>query len=465
MDIYYEACNVLRTEEDFYDLMLSYLKRAAADNVQYAEIFFDPQTHTERGIPFKTVISGLYRATVDGQILMGIKGRIIISFLRHLSEDAALKTLEEAKPYLDKIIAMDLDSGEQGNPPKKFSRLFKQAAELGLKLTAHAGEEGGPDYILDALDQKVSRINHGVRCFEDDDVIQRLKRDKVPITICPLSNKKLQVFNRFFGGKNVTKDLLDRELKVTINSDDPAYFGGYISDNILDTALELGLNQDGVFQICCNAFNATFLPPQDKEMYISLLRRHRWEMGCAPPPKSIVVFGSRSVKDGTEEYQFAYRVSKLFAEEGYTVVNGGYNGIMMASSHGGSDGHGKVRGVISPPVFIQRDLLGNEYLTEVAVARSLPERISKLVIDSQIFVVCPGTIGTLSELLLAWNLSSLKPVCGAVPPRVFLTRNPWEQVVKNLYQSLNIYDDDVKLLTFVDTPEEVLDEVKKMARV
>jgi len=445
--------------------MLCYLKRAAADNVHYAEIFFDPQTHTERGVPFKTVISGLYRATVDGQELMGIKGRLIISFLRHLSEDEALKTLEEAKPYLNKIIALDLDSDEVGNFPKKFSRLFKQAAQLGLKLTAHAGEEGGPDYIQDALDQKVVRINHGIRCLEHNGIVQQLKDKKIPLTVCPLSNKRLQIFGRYFNGKNVSKELLDKGLKVTINSDDPAYFGGYITENFLVSAQEVGFSQDDIFQICCNAFNAAFLPPQDKEIYIRLLQRHKWEMGHAPSPKSIVIFGSRAVQPGSKEYQFAYDVSKLFAEEGYTIINGGYNGTMKASSHGGSDGQGVVRGVIAPPVFLGRDLLGNEFLTEVSVARSLPERLSRLVFDSEIFVVCPGTIGTLAEMLLAWNLSSLKPVSGAVSPRVFLMREPWEQVVRNLHQSLRIYDEDVKLLTFVDSPSEVLAKVKKTAHV
>ena len=445
--------------------MLCYLKRAAGDKVCYAEIFFDPQSHTQRGIPFETVISGLYRATVDGQIMLGIKGRIIISFLRHLSEDDALKTLEEAKPYLDRIVAMDLDSGEEGNPPIKFSRLFKQAAELGLKLTAHAGEEGGPEYVRDALDQNVRRINHGVRCLEDDETVQRLRDNGIPLTVCPLSNKKLQVYNRYFRGHNVTKELLDRGLKVTINSDDPAYFGGYITDNFLDTAQELGLSQDDIFQICCNAFNASFLPMQDKEMYIKLLQQHKWEMGYAPPPKSIVVFGSRALKPGTKEYQFAYDVSKLFAGEGYTIINGGYNGIMKASSHGGSDGHGVVRGVIAPSVFPQRDLFGNEFLTEVVIARNLPERLSSLVTDSQIFVVCPGTIGTLAELLLAWNLCSLKPISGAVPPRVFLIRDPWEQVVNDLQRGLKICNEDVKLLTFVDSPEEVLAKVMETVHV
>ena len=445
--------------------MLCYLKRAAANNVCYAEIFFDPQTHTQRGIPFETVISGLYRATVDGQIMMGIKGRIIISFLRHLSQDDALKTLEEAKPHLDKIIAMDLDSGEEGNPPEKFSLLFKQVAELGLKLTAHAGEEGGPEYIQDALNQKVRRINHGVRCLGDESTIARLRNNGIPLTVCPLSNKKLQVFNRYFNGKNVTKDLLDKGLKVTINSDDPAYFGGYITDNFLDTAQELGLSHDDIFQICCNAFNAAFLPLQDKEMYINLLQRHKWEMGYASPPKSIVVFGSRSLEPGCKEYQFAYDVSKLFAKKGYTIINGGYNGTMKASSHGGSDGEGAVRGMIVPAVFPQRDLFGNEFLTEVFIARSLPERLSNLVTHSQLFVVCPGTIGTLAELLLAWNLSSLKPISGAVPPRVFLMRDPWEQVVNNLQQGLKIRKEDVQLLTFVDRPEQVLDEVMKTVKL
>lgn len=445
--------------------MLCYLKRAAADNVQYAEIFFDPQTHAVRGIPFERVISGLYRATVDGQEMMGIKGRIIISFLRHLSEDDALKTLEEAKPYLDKIIAIDLDSGEQDNPPKKFSRLFKQAAELGLKLTTHAGEEGGPEYIRDALDQKALRINHGVRCLEDDDTVQRLKHNGIPLTTCPLSNEKLQVNNRFFEGRNVTKELLDKGLKVTINSDDPAYLGGYINDNFITTAEEVGFNEDDIFQICCNAFNASFLPPQDKEMYTKLLHRHRWEMGYAPSPKNVVVFGSRALQPGSKEYQFAYDVSKIFAEEGYTIINGGYSGIMKASSHGGSDGQGTVRGVIAPSVFMQRDRFGNEFLTEVSIAHSLPERIARLVLDSEIFVVCPGTIGTLGELFLAWNLAALKPICGAVSPRVFLMRQPWEEVVKSLHQSLKIYDNDIKLLTFVDSPDEVLAEVKKTVHV
>jgi len=461
LDIYYKACDVLQTEEDFYDLMLAYLRKAAADNVEYAEIFFDPQTHTQRGIPFHSVISGLYRATVDGQELMGIKGRIIISFLRHLSEDEALETLKEAEPYLDRIIGMDLDSGEDGNPPKKFSRLFKRAAELGLKLTAHAGEEGGPDYILDALDQGVIRVNHGVQCLKDDSVVKQLKEKKIPLTVCPLSNKKLQVNSRYFGGNNVTGELLNKGLQISINSDDPAYFGGYITDNFLTTAEEVGFGQEDIYQICCNAFNSTFLSPQDKEIYIRHLKRHKWEMGYAPCPKNVVVFGSRGAQAGSKEYQFALDVGKLFAEEGYTVITGGYNGIMMAASQGGSEKKGTVRGVISPPVFQQRDVFGNKYLTEISIARSLPERLSRLALFSENFVVCPGTIGTVSELLLAWNMAALKPLSGAVSPRIFILRHPWEEAINQLHKTLKIYDSDMKLLTFVDSAEEVLEKVKE----
>ncbi|XP_065913268.1 adenine deaminase-like isoform X2 [Dysidea avara] len=441
--------------------MLGYLTRAAADNVQYAEIFFDPQTHTQRGIPFKTVISGLYRATVDGQEFMGIKGRIIISFLRHLSEDEALETLESAVPYLDRIVGMDLDSGEDGNPPKKFSRLFKRAAELGLKLTAHAGEEGGPDYIQDALDQGVIRVNHGVQCLLDDHVVERLKKQGIPLTVCPFSNKKLQVYNRYFIDINITGELFRKGLQITINSDDPAYFGGYITDNFLNTAEEVGFGQEEIYQICCNAFNSTFMSPQDKEIYIRRLQRHKWEMGYAPCPRNIVVFGSRAAQPGSKEYQFAYDVGKLFGAEGYTVITGGYNGIMMAASQGCSDENGTVRGVISPPVFQQRDIFGNKFLTEISITRSLPERLARLALFSENFVVCPGTIGTVAELLLAWNLAALKPLCGAVSPRIFIMRHPWEEVIKNLHDNLKIYDNDMKLLTFVDSADEVLVKVKE----
>jgi len=244
LDLYYAACNVLRKEQDFYDLMYAYLRRAAIDNVYVAEIFFDPQTHTERGVPYEVVVTGLHRALIDGYMDFGIKGSLILCFLRHLSQESAIDTLEQAKPHLDKIIGVGLDSGEVGNPPKKFKEVYKMAADLGLKLVAHAGEEAGPSYIREALDVlHVRRVEHGVRCLEDDELVQRLKQEEIPLTTCPMSNRKLKVNACFFNDENVTRKLLEKGLKVTINSDDPAYFGGYITENFLTTALEVRLTE------------------------------------------------------------------------------------------------------------------------------------------------------------------------------------------------------------------------------
>ena len=283
LDLYYEACNVLRTEEDFHDLMYAYLERASRDNVLVAEIFFDPQTHTDRGIPFDTVISGLFRGIQDGEKVFNIHGSLILSFLRHLSEEAAISTLEQAKPHLDKIIGVGLDSGEMGNPPSKFARVYKMAAELGLKLVAHAGEEGGPDYIREALDLlHVSRIDHGVQCLKDPQLVERLSQEKVPLTVCPLSNIKTQVLQRYFGGKDVTGELLSNGLRVTVNSDDPAYFGGYITDNFLRVVSDSDLSGKDVYRICQNSFNATFLSDEDKALYLKKLDAFTTESGYMP---------------------------------------------------------------------------------------------------------------------------------------------------------------------------------------
>lgn len=280
LDVYYEACDVLQKEEDFYDLMYAYLQRASADSVYYVEIFFDPQTHTDRGISFDTVINGLHRAIVEGQKLLNIKARLIMCFLRHLSEDDAMATLEQAKPHIAKILGVGLDSGEKGNPPSKFRNVFQKARELGLKLVAHAGEEMGPEYIREALDVlQVERIDHGVQCRSDSDLVARLKRDKIPLTVCPLSNWKLKVNQRFMGDQSRVRELLHDGLMVTINSDDPAYFGGYIADNFTRTVQDTGLTREEMYQICQNAFQASFLPPQDKELYLKKLKHFGVEMG------------------------------------------------------------------------------------------------------------------------------------------------------------------------------------------
>jgi adenosine deaminase len=264
LDIYYAGASVLLTEQDFYDMTMAYLRRAAADNVRHAEIFFDPQTHTARGVPFQTVIDGIWRACQDGPI----SATLIMCFLRHLSEDDAIATLEEALPFRDKIIGVGLDSSEVGHPPEKFARVFERARNLGLHLVAHAGEEGPPAYIESALDVlNVERIDHGVRCLEDADLTARLVREQMALTVCPLSNIKLRVFDVM--GESNLRRLLDEGLAATVNSDDPAYFGGYINDNYLAAFDALPLDVNHARRLAKNSFAAAFLEPERKRAYLA----------------------------------------------------------------------------------------------------------------------------------------------------------------------------------------------------
>ena len=230
LDIYYAGASVLQQPQDFYDMAWAYFLRAKADNVVHAEIFFDPQTHTDRKVPMRTVITGLHRACVDAQTKLGISSALILCFLRHLSEDEAFETFEEAFPFRDKFIGVGLDSSERGYPPEKFERVFKRAAQLGFKLVAHAGEEGPSAYIWSALDVlHAQRIDHGVQAIHDTALMARLAKERIPLTVCPLSNQKLCVFPNL-GDHNVGQ-MLDQGLCVMLNSDDPAYFGGYLNDN------------------------------------------------------------------------------------------------------------------------------------------------------------------------------------------------------------------------------------------
>ena len=231
LDIYYAGASVLLTEPDFYDMAWAYFLKAQADNVVHAELFFDPQTHTARHVPMDTVINGLHRACVDAQAQLGISASLILCFLRHLSEEDALHTLDEAKPYLDKIIGVGLDSSERGHPPEKFERVFAQARALGLHVVAHAGEEGPPAYIWGALDVlKAERIDHGVQAIHDPTLMKRLAQERIPLTVCPLSNQKLCVFSNL--ADHNLGAMLDQGLCVMLNSDDPAYFGGYLNDTL-----------------------------------------------------------------------------------------------------------------------------------------------------------------------------------------------------------------------------------------
>lgn len=264
LDIYYAGASVLLKEQDFFDMAWAYFERAAADNVVHAEIFFDPQTHTERGVPMEAVIVGLAHACRRAHAEFGISSSLILCFLRHLSEDAAFATLEQALPWRHHFIGVGLDSSERGHPPEKFARVFARARELGLHVVAHAGEEGPAAYIETALDVlKVERIDHGVRCTESPALVQRLARERVPLTVCPLSNVKLCVFPNL-AAHNLPA-LLDAGLCVTVNSDDPAYFGGYVAQNYLELFAahpQLGVAQ--ARQLALNSFEASFVPAEQK---------------------------------------------------------------------------------------------------------------------------------------------------------------------------------------------------------
>ncbi|WED22882.1 adenosine deaminase [Vibrio sp. JC009] len=264
LDIYYQGANVLINEQDFFDLTWAYLLRCQKDHVIHTEIFFDPQTHTDRGIAFETVVNGIDRALKQAQSELGISSQLIMCFLRHLSEDAAFETLEQALPYKDKIIGIGLDSSEQGHPPEKFERVFNKAREAGFKVVAHAGEEGPAQNILDAMDMLgADRVDHGVRCVEDENLVQRLASERMPLTVCPLSNTKLKVFEQMEQHNIV--DLLRKGLCVTINSDDPAYFGGYMTDNFLAVANAFELSEQELAQFTLNAIEASFVSEEEKE--------------------------------------------------------------------------------------------------------------------------------------------------------------------------------------------------------
>ena len=273
LDIYYAGASVLRTKEDFYDLTWAYLERAHMDNVLHTEIFFDPQTHMANGIPFKTVIEGITAALHDGTEKLRMTSCLIMCFLRHLDEESALSLLEKAKPYRDQITAIGLDSSERGNPPEKFERAFAKAHEYGYLTVAHAGEEGSAYNIRSAVEiLKVARVDHGNSCLTDDSVVDLLKERKIPLTLCPLSNLKLKVVHRL--EDHPILKMMEKKLLVTINSDDPAYFGGYVNDNYIAVSKALGLNVEQIGRIAKNSFLSSFLPETTRKKYLDVLNQY-----------------------------------------------------------------------------------------------------------------------------------------------------------------------------------------------
>ena len=270
LDIYHAGTLVLRTEQDFYDMAHAYLARAAADNVLHAEIFFDTQTHTGHGLGAEVVIRGLHRACVDARAELGISAALILCFLRHLSEKEAFECLEQVLPQRDKLLGIGLASSERGHPPEKFARVFARSRELGFRLVAHAGEEGPPAYIWSALDVlKVERIDHGVQAINDPALMARLVKERIALTVCPLSNVKLRVFPEI--GQHSLARMLQAGVVATVNSDDPAYFGGYINQNFIETFAGLGLSARHAYQLAKNSFDASFLDAAQKRLYVDQL--------------------------------------------------------------------------------------------------------------------------------------------------------------------------------------------------
>ncbi|MBM4022358.1 MAG: adenosine deaminase [Planctomycetes bacterium] len=270
LDVYYAAAAVLLHERDFYDLAWAYLVRAKADNVVRAEIFFDPQTHTSRGVPFETVVGGLSRAVDDARARLGLSAGLIMCFLRHLSERDAFETLEQALPFRSRFVGIGLDSGERGNPPEKFRNVFARCRSLGLHTVAHAGEEGPPSSIVGALDALAAeRIDHGVRCLEDRVLVDRLVRQRVPLTVCPFSNVRLRVFDRL--ADHNLPALLAAGLRASVNSDDPAYFGGYVGDNLRGVLSALPLGAADAYRLLRNSLESSFLEPSAVVAHVARL--------------------------------------------------------------------------------------------------------------------------------------------------------------------------------------------------
>jgi adenine deaminase len=281
LDIYYQGANVLLTEEDFRDLAVAYFDRAAADNVSHAEIFFDPQTHTDRGIPFDVVMRGLLAGMEEAEARHGLTSKLILCFLRHLDEEAAFATLRQAEPWLDRIAAVGLDSSEVGHPPSKFARVFAAAGERGLKRVAHAGEEGPPAYVEEALDiLAIDRLDHGNRSMEDPRLVERLAREQMTLTICPLSNLKLCVVPQM--EEHPIDRMLAEGLRVTINSDDPAYFGGYVNANYRAAAHARSLSRDALTTIARNSFLGSFLSPAEIGAHVARVNRYAASFEDAP---------------------------------------------------------------------------------------------------------------------------------------------------------------------------------------
>ena len=441
------------------------------DNVYVAEILFSPKMHASNNVAFETVINGLSRALADGCRDLGIIGSLIMCFLPYQSEEDILKSLDDIQPYTMSIIGIELmNCDEKETTLPKFNRVYQRAKELGLHVVAHSDKGGLVDQRHDHSSvSQVSRFNLtcNLQCPNGSILDQKLlPPHSIPLTLCPLANEKFGTTQCSSNGKNLIKELLNKGLKVTINSDHPAYLGGYTTENILFAATKDGLTEVDVYNICRSAFSASFIPHGNKEQYYREIDHFSVYMGYKAPPKSITIFGSSAALPGSADYDIAYNAGKLFASRGFRVVTGGYSGVMAAAakgateeyqsteSEGGHDVGGCAQGIIAPRVFATRGPSGNPYNTHIQVAHTLVDRLGRLLSASEYFLALQGTIGTIVEAFLVWNVASVRPLCGAKPPKIFLWKTAWEDPFKQLGKCISAAD--MELLRFVESLEEVL---------
>ena len=470
-----DACGILQKEQDFYDLMYSYLYQASARNVYVAEIFLNPQAHIQNNVALETVLSGISQALTDGRRDFGIKGSLLMSFLKCQLEEDALKALEESLLHTKYIVGIEVNCDENGNLLPHFRRVYKRARELGLFVVAHLNKGCVVDHARDCDDTfQISRFNLGLQCPIDPTLVQRVSADGIAFTLCPLADGHFHSTWHSSSDKVCVKDLFDEGLRVIIVSDHPAYYGGHTTENFLAVAEKEGLTKVDIRNMCKTAFNASFISPSDKEQYFHEIDHFTVSMGYKTPPRSITIFGSRAALPGSVDYDVAYNAGKLFASRGFRVVTGGYSGVMEAAAKGAVDGArenslqtipdgghvgGCAHGIIAPRVFAPRGLYGNTYNTDTQIAHTLIDRLCRLLSASEYFLALGGTIGTITEIFLVWNEASVRPIYGARAPKIFLWRAAWEAQFKELGKCISAAD--MELIRFVDSLEEVLETVEE----
>lgn len=450
-----EACNVLREKQDFYELMYAYLKRAAIDNVYAAEIYFDPYLHTRRGVSIQTVLQGFHEAIVDGYNHFSIRGALIMHVTHAFPMNEVLKTLEEVHSH---IVGVGVDNNY---PSAAYSSIHKKVKELGgLKIVTHfttsevrsGCSRGRPEHAVNGLH---------LCCTEEEEPSHTSA--ETPLNIQPLTAHSSAALKKH----------LEREADVTASSPYPAFTGHYLTSALLEASRLASLTEKDVHHLCCNALKSSFLVLQEREHYTQHMQHTNIAMGCAVPPKSVTVFGSRATQPGTPDYQRAEEVGRLLSSRGYRIVTGGYFGIMEATSKGaveagngascrdGGNSAGIALGILSPRIYPDAPLFGNEYNSHNVIARNLLDRFWMYLRDSEYFIAFGGTIGTITEILVIWSVASARVSHRGVPQKIILWKPHWESAIETLSKAIGISKLDTSLLVYVDSVQEAVDLIEQ----